>query len=332
VPYVVAWMLVQTSRIGQQYNSTTTLPGDNFLLTNIQFRALLGFGAIPCFILLWKEITSTEGAATHNSQSHFKEALKEPKYWRQLLGTGGTWFLFDISYYGTAIFQPVIIHAIFTEEKDVITDAFFWHNLLVSALGIPGVLAAIMVLKPFGGRWLSIYGFWLNAIGFAGLAICFELEPGTGASATNTTTAPSSVYLASYGPIGGMDVPGLDVGLGAGAGKGGGPDLKWVKFAAFCLLNFALNWGPNISTYVLPATVYPQKVRSTFHGLSASCGKVGAVVGTFMFPVIHTYYGIAAVLWVQVACSLVGVGISVLYLDKPDAKQGMGISVNSDYL
>ena len=161
-----------------------------------------------------------------------------------------------------------------------------------------------MVLKPFGGRWLSIYGFWLNAIGFAGLAICFELEPGTGASATNTTTAPSSVYLASYGPIGGMDVPGLDVGLGAGAGKGGGPDLKWVKFAAFCLLNFALNWGPNISTYVLPATVYPQKVRSTFHGLSASCGKVGAVVGTFMFPVIHTYYGIAAVLWVQVACSV----------------------------
>ena len=70
------------------------------------------------------------------------------RYWRQLIGTGGSWFLFDISYYGTAIFQPIIIQAIFTEEKDVITDAFFWHNLLVSALGIPGVLVRTLNLEP----------------------------------------------------------------------------------------------------------------------------------------------------------------------------------------
>ena len=28
--------------------------------------------------------------------------MKDAKYWKQLIGTGGAWFLYDISYYGTA--------------------------------------------------------------------------------------------------------------------------------------------------------------------------------------------------------------------------------------
>ena len=42
-----------------------------------------------------------------------------------------------------------------------------------------------------------------------------------------------------------------------------------VKFFFFSLLIFSLNWGVNVSTYVLPAEVFPTAVRATFFGLSA---------------------------------------------------------------
>ena len=47
-----------------------------------------------------------------------------------------------------------------------------------------------------------------------------------------------------------------------------------LKFITFCLITFALNFGPNVGTYVLPATCFPAAIRSTFHGLSAASGKV----------------------------------------------------------
>lgn len=58
------------------------------------------------------------------------------------------------------------------------------------------------------------------------------------------------------------------------------PDLL---FTIYCLLLFSLSFGPNLTTYVLPAQTYPKSVRATFNGISAACGKVGAVVGVYMF-------------------------------------------------
>lgn len=74
-----------------------------------------------------------------------------------------------------------------------------------------------------------------------------------------------------------------------------------LRRSLFCVATFALNFGPNVSTYVLPASSFPQRVRQwrmneprvaatsasptqlatllqirgTFHGLSAASGKVG---------------------------------------------------------
>lgn len=54
-------------------------------------------------------------------------------------------------------------------------------------------------------------------------------------------------------------------------------------FAIYCLLLFALSYGPNISTYILPALIYPKEVRTTFNGISAACGKLGAFTGVYLF-------------------------------------------------
>ncbi len=35
-------------------------------------------------------------------------ALRQRKYWGKLVGTAGGWFLFDITFYGNALFQPTV--------------------------------------------------------------------------------------------------------------------------------------------------------------------------------------------------------------------------------
>jgi PHS family inorganic phosphate transporter-like MFS transporter len=42
------------------------------------------------------------------------------------------------------------------------------------------------------------------------------------------------------------------------------------------------NWGPNTTTFVVPAELFPTRARGTAHGLAAAAGKVGAVVGTWV--------------------------------------------------
>ncbi|PSS31797.1 Inorganic phosphate transporter 1-5 like [Actinidia chinensis var. chinensis] len=46
---------------------------------------------------------------------------------------------------------------------------------------------------------------------------------------------------------------------------------------------FFANFGPNSTTFVVPAEIFPARLRSTCHGISAAAGKVGAIVGAFGF-------------------------------------------------
>lgn len=63
-------------------------------------------------------------------------------------------------------------------------------------------------------------------------------------------------------------------------------------FCGFILFNFFLNFGPGITTYLLPAELYPTEIKATGHGLAASCGKIGAAVGTLLVPIMQFYTGI----------------------------------------
>ena len=62
----------------------------------------------------------------------------------------------------------------------------------------------------------------------------------------------------------------------------------------YCLANFFQNFGPNVTTFVIPGEVFPTRYRSTGHGFSAACGKLGAIVAQAIFFVkgdaIETMY------------------------------------------
>ena len=49
------------------------------------------------------------------------------------------------------------------------------------------------------------------------------------------------------------------------------------------LIFFFSNFGPNTTTFIIPAELFPARFRSTCHGISGAAGKLGAIVGTVGF-------------------------------------------------
>ena len=47
---------------------------------------------------------------------------------------------------------------------------------------------------------------------------------------------------------------------------------------------FFTEFGPNTTTFVYPAEIFPVEVRTTGHGISAAAGKMGAFAGAYLFP------------------------------------------------
>ncbi|CCH41990.1 Inorganic phosphate transporter [Wickerhamomyces ciferrii] len=46
----------------------------------------------------------------------------------------------------------------------------------------------------------------------------------------------------------------------------------------YVIAQFFQNFGPNTTTFIVPGECYPTRYRSTAHGISAACGKVGAII------------------------------------------------------
>lgn len=87
-----------------------------------------------------------------------------------------------------------------------------------------------------------------------------------------------------------------------------------MMFVLFGTLNFWLNSGPNLGTYVLPAICFFPDMRSTCHGISAFAGKFGAIVGACVFPLVHrSPLRVAVVLWIQTGVCLLGAFVSYFF-------------------
>ncbi|KAJ4325491.1 hypothetical protein N0V94_000634 [Neodidymelliopsis sp. IMI 364377] len=51
----------------------------------------------------------------------------------------------------------------------------------------------------------------------------------------------------------------------------------------YVLAQFFFNFGPNATTFIVPAEIFPTRMRSTGHGFSAAMGKLGAVFAQIFF-------------------------------------------------
>ena len=79
---------------------------------------------------------------------------------------------------------------------------------------------------------------------------------------------------------------------------------------------FFTEFGPNMTTFVLPGEVFPVSVRATGHGISAGIGKFGAFIGVFLFPVLNSSLGLRGTLLLTAFVSVLG-ALLTLVLPEP---------------
>ena len=79
---------------------------------------------------------------------------------------------------------------------------------------------------------------------------------------------------------------------------------------------FFTEFGPNVTTFVLPGELFPTRLRATGHGVSAGVGKLGAFIGVFLFPVLQHSLGLRGTLLLTAGISALG-ALLTLVLPEP---------------
>lgn len=82
---------------------------------------------------------------------------------------------------------------------------------------------------------------------------------------------------------------------------------------------FFAEFGPNTTTFVLAAELFPVNLRTTGHGLSAGIAKIGAFIGVFIFPIIEKPLGLSGTLTITFLFAVAGF-LLTLILPEPARK------------
>jgi PHS family inorganic phosphate transporter-like MFS transporter len=75
---------------------------------------------------------------------------------------------------------------------------------------------------------------------------------------------------------------------------------------------FFTEFGPNATTFVYPAELFPVECRTTGHGIASAAGKLGGFVGVFLFPIFMAHGGLFAAELAAAAVSLAGLAATLL--------------------
>ena len=73
---------------------------------------------------------------------------------------------------------------------------------------------------------------------------------------------------------------------------------------------FFTEFGPNMTTFVMPSEIYPVDMRATGHGISAGVGKLGAFIGVFLFPVLNSSLGLRGTLLLTAGVAVLGFALT----------------------
>jgi PHS family inorganic phosphate transporter-like MFS transporter len=224
---------------------------------------------------LLRTVSQDEASTDRGGRGWWDAVSQEEDLVRKLLGTAGTWFLFDVLFYGNTLFQPIVIEAAFgareTSDPQHLLQRTAVDSLVLASIALPGYAVAGLVMgkKTCG---IAQTPRFVMLQGFAAMAVLYFVI---------------GVYWKSL-----RHFPVLLVFL-------------------YGLTFFFANYGPNTSTFVLPSIVYSAECRSTFNGLSAAAGKLGALVGATLFAPAADSFGDATVMLI---CS--GIAMAAFVMTK----------------
>jgi MFS transporter, PHS family, inorganic phosphate transporter len=75
---------------------------------------------------------------------------------------------------------------------------------------------------------------------------------------------------------------------------------------------FFTEFGPNMTTFVMPSELYPVSIRATAHGISAGVGKLGAFIGVFLFPILSDSLGLRGTLLLTAGVAALGFALTLV--------------------
>ncbi|GMI70499.1 phosphate transporter 1;5, PHOSPHATE TRANSPORTER 5 [Hibiscus trionum] len=190
-----------------------------------------------------EETVDKIGIASSNSFGLFTREFAR-RHGVHLLGTSTCWFLLDIAYYSNNLFQKDIFSAIGWLPKAETMNAI--HEVYRVAMS----QTIIALCGTIPGYWFTVAfidrmgRFTIQLMGFFFMTVfMFAL-----AIPYNHWLSNNAGFLIMYS-----------------------------------LTFFFANFGPNATTFVVPAEIFPARLRSTCHGISAASGKLGAIVGALGF-------------------------------------------------
>lgn len=291
-----------------------------YFTTNLElvWRLILGFGCVPGIVLMClqcklyasqhtvvplEEPAEQEESATehHNNlsltndeeepdaivhvQRHgwWESLRQEPGLARKVIGTAGTWFLFDVVFYGNTIFQPIVVEAAFggsaksNDPLDLLRKTAK-DSLALTSIALPGYFIAGAII---GKRTLCFTQTprYVMLQGFAAMGILYF------AIGLNWS------YLRQY--------PGLLVFL-------------------YGMTFFFANYGPNTTTFILPSLLYSPECRSTWNGISAASGKLGALLGATMFEPAAEKWGDSSVMMICASLAIFAFFLTFCFVPKEE--------------
>jgi len=198
------------------------------------------------------EKPAAAGQVAGSTWKGFKAHFGQWRYGKVLLGCALSWFLLDLAFYGLNLNQSIVLEAIGYGEKENQTPYDSIWNKALGNLIIAGI-------GTVPGYWVSVLLIEkigrkpIQLTGFAVIGICL------------TVIAIWFHKIIDYS--------------------------KTLFFVIYIICQFFFNFGPNMTTFVIPSEVFPTRFRTTAHGISAASGKLGAIIAAHTFSIIKDIGG-----------------------------------------
>jgi MFS transporter, PHS family, inorganic phosphate transporter len=100
----------------------------------------------------------------------------------------------------------------------------------------------------------------------------------------------------------------------------GATDTIAIFLILFGATYFFAEFGPNTTTFVSPAEIFPVRPRTTSHGIAAAGGKIGAFIGTYALTSLLPTIGLGRTSSLVAAICVLGALVTITLLLEPKAE------------
>lgn len=144
---------------------------------NIIWRTALVSGAIPPLLILIPRYKMNE-SNSYNNEKEKKVSIKKTIkiYWKNLIGTAGCWFCFDLVFYIHSLFSGPILEAVGIADEtgwEAIRDNVSF-NVIMAFISLPGYWFAAFFIDKIGRKPLQLFGFLMMAVIYVAIGVSYQ--------------------------------------------------------------------------------------------------------------------------------------------------------------